>query len=111
MSHLTKRLRSLRLQNGLSSEDLSLLLCVSRQAYCNYENGTRQIPHDSLALLADYYDVSLDYLYGRTDKDITASSPENGERAFLCLLHTLDPSMKLLLLQIMEYLSHIIRTD
>lgn len=102
---LSKRIRQLRIQNKLSAESISHLLCVSRQAYSNYERGIRQIPHEALFLLADYYHVSLDYMYGRTTAEFLVSYLENREKLFLCKFHSLDPSMKALLLQIMEYLS------
>ena len=35
--------------------------------YSHYENGKRDIPTDVLIKLADYYNVSVDYLLGRTD--------------------------------------------
>ncbi|HIS55747.1 MAG: helix-turn-helix domain-containing protein [Lachnospiraceae bacterium] len=105
MVNLSKRIRQLRLENGLSAEYISHLLYVSRQAYSNYENGIRQIPHESLLILADYYSVSLDYLYGRTSNGLLVSHLEKMEQLLLCKFHTLDPPMKLLLIQIMEYLS------
>ncbi len=105
MLDLSKRIRQLRLQNELSAEYLSHLLCVSRQAYSNYEKGIRQIPHDSLLFLADYYRVSLDYIYGRTTAGFLVSYLETKEKLFLCKLHSLDPSMRILLFQIMEHLT------
>lgn len=105
MINLSQRIRQLRLENGLSAEEISHLLYVSRQAYSNYENGIRQIPHEALLILADYYSVSLDYLYGRTNHGLLVSHLEKMEQLFLSKFHALDPPMKLLLIQIMEHLS------
>lgn len=103
--NLSKRIRQLRIQNKLSAESISHLLCVSRQAYSNYERGIRQIPHEALFLLANYYHVSLDYMYGRTTAEFLVSYLEGKEKLLLYQFHTLDPSMKILVLQIMEHLS------
>ena len=43
------------------------ILHISQRSYAHYEAGTREIPLDILVRLADYYDVSLDYIVGRTD--------------------------------------------
>ena len=42
-------------------------LNISRSAYAYYETGERMIPPHVLWALADLYDVSIDYLLGRTD--------------------------------------------
>ena len=42
-------------------------LKCTQVCYSNYENGKRDIPTDVLIKLADYYNVSVDYLLGRTD--------------------------------------------
>ncbi|RGD00095.1 XRE family transcriptional regulator [Subdoligranulum sp. AM16-9] len=39
---------------------------ISRGSYTNYEIGARGIPAEVLIKLADYYNVSIDYLVGRT---------------------------------------------
>ena len=51
----------------LSQKEVADFLGVSRVNYCRYENGTRMIPVDLLVKLADFYDVSLDFIVGRVE--------------------------------------------
>lgn len=63
--NLGENLRKLRLQKGLSQEDLAKLLNISRQAYCRYENNQRELSLDTLCFLADFYDETTDAILGR----------------------------------------------
>ncbi len=56
------RLYELRRQAGLSQEELAHLIGVTRQAVQKWEAGTAKPDTDNLALLADHFQVSLDYL-------------------------------------------------
>ncbi len=61
-----ERIRRLRNDRGLRQEDIADMLGISRIAYTQYELGTRDIPYNILNDLADLYNVSLDFLFGRT---------------------------------------------
>ncbi|MCD7730330.1 MAG: helix-turn-helix domain-containing protein [Oscillospiraceae bacterium] len=61
------RLRQLRLEHGLTQEQVGKLLYVNQSMYSRYENGRIGIPLDALATLAKYYQVSADYILGLTD--------------------------------------------
>lgn len=61
------RIRALREDNNLKQEDLAQVLGCTQACYSNYENGRRDIPTEVLQALASYYNVSTDYLLGRTD--------------------------------------------
>lgn len=63
---LYPNIRSLREDRDLTQRDLSVYLHCSQQVYSNYELGQRDIPTDILIKLADFYDVSIDYLLGAT---------------------------------------------
>ena len=63
---LAQRIRELRLNSGLTQNDLAQLLHITREAYTMYETGKRQLGYDSLCKIADYYHVSTDYLLERT---------------------------------------------
>ena len=52
----------------ISQAELSRRIGVSRQTFNNYELGKREADYETLIKFADYFDVSLDYLLGRTDK-------------------------------------------
>jgi len=47
--------------------ELAALLNVSQNTYSQYENGVIELTAETLLRLADFYDVSVDYLLGRTD--------------------------------------------
>lgn len=59
------RLRELRKRRKLNQSEMASAICVSRQAYCTYENGTRQADYETLKKLADYFNVTVDYLLER----------------------------------------------
>lgn len=60
-----KRLRDLRIGRNLFQGDVAVDLNISRQTISKYELGDRQPDFDMLIIIADYYDVSIDYLLGR----------------------------------------------
>jgi transcriptional regulator with XRE-family HTH domain len=62
------RIRDLREDADLTQTEISRQLNISQRAYSHYENGTRDIPTDILIAIADFYNVSIDYLLERTDK-------------------------------------------
>ena len=61
------RLRDLREDRDLKQEDLAKLLNCTQACYSNYENGKRDIPTETLRALADFYNVSIDFLLDRTN--------------------------------------------
>lgn len=63
-----KRIRDLREDHDLTQTDLAKILNCSQRSYSYYESGGHDIPTQTLIALADYYNVSVDYLLGRTDK-------------------------------------------
>ena len=60
-----KRLLELRQEHNLTQKQLAKILNISQRSYSHYETGSRQIPIELLITLADYYDVSIDYIVGR----------------------------------------------
>lgn len=63
-----ERLKGLREDKDLLQKDIAKLLDVTQVAYSCYEIGRRQIPLDALIKLAQYYNVSVDYILGLTDE-------------------------------------------
>ena len=63
-----QRIQDLRTDADMSQKQLSEILHISQRSYPHYETGTRNIPVEMLIRLANYYDISVDYLIGRTDK-------------------------------------------
>ena len=61
------RIRDLREDRDLTQEKLGEAINVPQRTYAYYESGQRMIPPRVLCALADFYDVSVDYLLERTD--------------------------------------------
>ena len=61
-------LMQLRTAAKLTQDHIAKYLGVSQTAVHRYEWGEAEAPYRVLLLLADYYDVSLDYIFGRTEK-------------------------------------------
>ena len=59
------RLRDLREDNDITQNQIALMLNIKQNTYSQYENGKREVPIKILWKLADFYDVSIDYLVGR----------------------------------------------
>ncbi|MBP3728066.1 MAG: helix-turn-helix transcriptional regulator [Pseudobutyrivibrio sp.] len=65
---LLRRLEDLRIDHDLTQQQVADILFCKREVYRRYEKGIRELPLSYAIMLADYYQVSLDYLVGRTDK-------------------------------------------
>ena len=63
-----ENIRNLREDNDKKQQDLAEYLNIKQTTYSKYELGKINIPIDVFIKLADYYDVSIDYLVGRTTK-------------------------------------------
>ncbi len=64
---LSKRLKELRKKKGLTQGQVAIYCDITEKAYQNYELMTREPKLSILIKIADLFDVSLDYLVGRTD--------------------------------------------
>ncbi|MEK4702013.1 helix-turn-helix transcriptional regulator [Solibacillus sp. FSL R7-0668] len=62
------RLRSLREGKGLSQKELADKLNINRSTYARYETSSTQPDYDILNAVANFYDVSVDYLLGRINE-------------------------------------------
>ena len=60
------RLRDLREDRDLKQKDIAHLLKIHQTTYYDYELGKLNIPIPVLHAMADFYNVSVDYLLGRT---------------------------------------------
>ena len=63
-----KRIRDLREDKDLTQRQIAEFLGMSQTGYSKYETGENDIPTGILIKLADYYNTSVDYLLGRTDR-------------------------------------------
>ncbi|QDI92004.1 helix-turn-helix transcriptional regulator [Salicibibacter cibarius] len=72
---LKDRLTQLRKANKKTQQDMAPILGITRPAYTAYERGTRNPDYDTLRKIAEYFDVTTDYLLGLTDDPNTQSLP------------------------------------
>ena len=63
-----KRLRDLHEDHDLKQEDIASMLGIQQTVYSRYERGFQNIPLEHLVKLADYYGVSIDYIFERENK-------------------------------------------
>ena len=61
------RLKEVREDKDLLQKDVAKVLNIKQQQYSEYEIGKRLIPINYLSELADFYNVSIDYLLNKTD--------------------------------------------
>lgn len=62
------KIAHLREKRGLTQEELSVKLGISRAALSHYETNRREPDYDTLRNIANFFDTSLDYLFGRTNR-------------------------------------------
>lgn len=67
MSNFTDRIQLLKINKKLLQKEIAKAVGISVRTYQRYETGERTPDTDTLIKLADYFDVSTDYLLGRTD--------------------------------------------
>jgi len=84
-------LSKLRKSRGLSQYELAERLSFSRGKLANYEQGTRQPDFETLEKLADFFDVSTDYLLGRSNSP-TPSPIDKDEQEFQAFAN--NPSLQ-----------------
>lgn len=98
------RLYELRIEKNVAQSKLAEILEVTRQAYSRYERGERELGYDALKKLAEFFDVSIDYLIGNgpyyyPDRIVHADGAQSDEdREVLALFHTLTPEYQALAL-------------
>ena len=68
MPSFSERLKEIRKSKGVTQKAMAEYLGVLEQSYQMYEYGKREPNHETTIKLADFFDVSLDYLMGRSDE-------------------------------------------
>ena len=62
-----ERIRALREDNDLKQYQIAELLHIGQKTYSDYELGRTRIPLESVIILAEYYDVDMNYICGVSD--------------------------------------------
>ena len=61
------RIRSLREDKDLTQQNIADILKIGQKTYSDYELGKTRIPLESVIILAEYYDVDMNYICGVSD--------------------------------------------
>ena len=77
------KIKELREQNDLSQTDLAKYLGVVRSTICQYEKGNRQPDIEQLIKLADYFNVTVDYLLEHNTSKTNTPNLSEKEKALL----------------------------
>lgn len=83
MSRFGEILAELRKDKGLSQKELAMVFHVSSSTISSYETGSHLPNSEQIVAFADYFDVTTDYLLGRSSCDM---SPEILTKPFSCKL-------------------------
>ena len=67
MTTFKERLKELRLENGLSQQELVAIVNMSKMAIYHWESGHSEPSILQLVILSNFFDVTVDYLIGKTD--------------------------------------------
>lgn len=90
LESLGYRIKYLRERNNISQIEFAKKIGVSNTVLSRYESGDRKPDYDTLQLIADFFDVSTDYLLGRTDT-ASLTHQEKDEQEFQAFIN--DPEL------------------
>jgi len=97
------KIKEIRKAKGLTQQVVADKLSLFRPTYARYENEEHQMPYDLLIAVADYFDVSLDYLFGRSESEQAATiTLTDEEKKLLSAFNALIPSMQDFVLDMVE---------
>lgn len=90
------RIRDLREDNDKKQSELAEYLGTTTQYYGLYEKGANEISFERAIMLAKYYNVSLDYIAGLTDKKKSLDSPTvtKEQQTLIKMLDNLSPKAR-----------------
>lgn len=91
-----KRIRDLRIDSDKKQSELAEYLGTTTQYYGLYEKGANEISFERAIMLAKYYNVSLDYIAGLTNKKSSLDSPKltKEETELIEMLNDLSPKSR-----------------
>lgn len=109
-----KRLRELRKSQNLTLQELSKILNISHQVISRYELGEREADYETTHRIAQFFDVSIDYLLGFSDyfypdkvkghSELQYSVKTEKEKALLAAFNNLLPETQNFVLQTVQSL-------
>lgn len=103
-----ERLKQLRKKYGVTQEQLASVIGVERSSIGKYEGKSRVIPSDDIKYrIAEFFNVSVDYLLGKTDTPFPAGQIELNEREIFLITNyrTLNDAGKEMVLEYVEMIA------
>lgn len=98
MNMFSVRLKAMRKERKETQEDIARLLKVQRTTVGEYERGNIRPPMDKMKLLADHFEVSVDYLMGNTNfqtaEERNEESPNDVSKAMKKILEDLQKNQR-----------------
>lgn len=91
---LGKRLRYLREREGFSQKELAKKLDMPNQNVSNYERGFRQPDYETINRMADFFEVTTDYLLGRSDRESLTEKESEEFNEIISTIKKLEESGK-----------------
>ena len=80
MLALNENIKKLRIARGLNQVEFAKILCVTKQCVSNWENDNVVPSIDMLCKIADFFEVSTDYLVGRSERRVIEVSSLTDEQ-------------------------------
>lgn len=77
---MIKNLKEVRLATGKTQKEVAAETNIGYKRYNSYETGAREPDAETLILLANYFNVTVDYLMGRSEEKNNPLTPEESER-------------------------------
>lgn len=102
MNDFGAKLRELRTQRGISQNQLAELLCVERATVGKWERGLNYPNQNILMMIADYFDVSLDFLFGRSTALAMFDDARTSVHPVLDMYNRLTPHQQELIIERMQ---------
>jgi transcriptional regulator with XRE-family HTH domain len=95
MVNIGNRLRELRLKRNLSQEEVARHIGITRSAYSHYEINNRQPVYETLIKLADFFNVSIDYiLFGNNSSPLRRAWDTPDAQEMLQLFQNMSPEQR-----------------
>ena len=105
MSKFPERLKELRKTRGVNQTELSAYLNYGYTAIANYESGRNEPAFDTICKIADYFDVTVDYLIGREDSPIKSNMISKDESELVMNFRNMDNGDQRILLEMAKSLA------
>ena len=99
MSRFAERLRELRKNKNINQQKLSNYLGYGYTAVANYESGRNEPAIDTLCKIAEYFDVTVDYLIGLSDEPVIMNALSISEARLLETYRELNEENKQLIME------------